>query len=642
MKRMQKALAAALSAALLLALCPAVCAAEGTHGKEEVVYINLEPDGRTSSVNVVNIFELAQAGRIVDYGPYSAVRNMTGTEPVTLSDDTVTIQAGPGRVYYEGTLPHGAAPWLFDIRYFMDGREYEAAELAGMSGALEIRLRIRENPDCAGDFFENYALQVSLTLDGDRCRDIQAPGATVANVGGDKQLTYTILPGKGADITVRAQAADFAMDPIAINGVPLSLDVQVDDEELMDQVTELLEAIAALDEGARTLDEGVGELSDAVGGQLQTGADQLSQGAAALQSGAGALESGGGAVTGGAWSVSAGAAELDAGVRELNGGLQTLQTGLDTLSGRSAELTGGSAEVLGVLRQIQTAVDGVHLTDADLEQISADLDRVHTGADDLAGQVTALVAAGASLEAVRQSYVAVADALAAEIAAMDAAYNSPAEPTEAGGEGPSPTVPQVDTAPLKAILGRLQSNNEAMAAALEQLSVLSGPAEILTADLLAVSAAAALLAEHVDLLPTALGKVQTDVDTLVERYAALDAGIQAYTQGVADAAAGCGELVAGGAELAQGSGALAAGAGQLYSGTAALLAGIVDIYDGAGALTDGSGALDSGVAELFAGIAQLREGSGELSQGTGEMAERTDGMDQTIQDKIDELLSSVT
>ena len=642
MKRVQKLLAASLSAALILALCPASFAAEGTRGKEEVVYINLDADGRTSSVNVVNIFELAQAGQIVDYGPYSAVRNMTGTEPVTLEGDTVTLQAGPGRVYYEGTLPHGAAPWLFDIRYFMNGREYDAADIAGMSGALELRLGIRENPDCAGDFFDSYALQATVTLDGDRCTDIQAPGATVADVGSDKQLTYTILPGKGAQITVRADVTDFAMDPISVNGVALSLDVQVDDEQLMDQVTELLDAIDALDEGAQALDEGVGQLEETVSGQLQSGADQLSQGASALQSGAGDLQSGGSAVTGGAWDAYGGASALDAGIRDLNGGLAQLQAGLDDLNGRSAELIGGSAEVLGALQQLKAAVDGNQLTDAELDQIRTGLASVQTGAESLATHMAGLSGTVASLQTLYSAYVKIADTLSSVIDGMNAAYNSIDPPPEGSGEGPSPTVPRVDMSGLQGVLAMLRLYNQAFGMGLSQASELSGLAETLGADLTAVGTAAAGLSGYLETLPGAMSQLQTNIGALAERYAALDAGIQVYAQGVADAAAGCGTLTAGGAELARGSGALTSGTERLYSGTAALLSGIVEIYNGAGALTDGAGVLDSGVAELLAGVAQLREGVGDMAQGTGDMAEQTDGMDKTIQDKIDGLLDSVT
>lgn len=50
-----------------------------------------------------------------------------------------------------------------------------------------------------------------------------ADGATVANVGSNKQLAYTILPNKGADIEITADVKNFEMSGIAINGIKLNL-----------------------------------------------------------------------------------------------------------------------------------------------------------------------------------------------------------------------------------------------------------------------------------------------------------------------------------------------------------------------------------------------------------------------------------
>lgn len=44
---------------------------------------------------------------------------------------------------------------------------------------------------------------------------IQADGATIANVGADKQISYTILPGKGLDAEITADVTDFEMEAAA-------------------------------------------------------------------------------------------------------------------------------------------------------------------------------------------------------------------------------------------------------------------------------------------------------------------------------------------------------------------------------------------------------------------------------------------
>lgn len=46
------------------------------------------------------------------------------------------------------------------------------------------------------DFFENYLLQATVTMDMDKCSRLQAAGATVGNVGASKQLVYNIMAGQ--------------------------------------------------------------------------------------------------------------------------------------------------------------------------------------------------------------------------------------------------------------------------------------------------------------------------------------------------------------------------------------------------------------------------------------------------------------
>ncbi|MEG1998320.1 MAG: hypothetical protein RR051_07730, partial [Clostridiales bacterium] len=172
--------------------------------KEEVVYANLNADGSVDMIYVVNIFTLSAQGKIVDYGNYKALRNMTSAADIKFDQEKITIDAPKGKLYYEGTLAANSLPWQFTFHYYLDGQEYAAQDLAGQNGHLEITLAIRENPAVNSAFFDHYALQTNVSLDADLCREIQTTGATIANVGKYKQLTYTILPGQTTDITITA------------------------------------------------------------------------------------------------------------------------------------------------------------------------------------------------------------------------------------------------------------------------------------------------------------------------------------------------------------------------------------------------------------------------------------------------------
>ena len=286
-----------------------------------------------TGVYAVNSFSVQAGDTVADHGSYTAVRNMTTSDAVEQSGDTVTVHVTEdGKLYYEGTMDAATAlPWVIKLTYTLDGAEISPDELGGKSGALSIRLQVSRNPDCTGSFFDDYALQVTMSLDTELARNISAPGATVANVGSKKQLSYILLPGADSDVTVTADVTDFAMDAVSLNGVRLNLNLDLGDMDL----TGMLE-------------------------QLQSGSVQLDDGANALAD-----------------------------------GIAQVQAGIDTLNGNSGALTGGSARVRGALTQMQTALNGISASTDELNtlldastQIRDGIARLDEGAAQLEQQVS--------------------------------------------------------------------------------------------------------------------------------------------------------------------------------------------------------------------------------------------------------------
>ena len=259
-QKSKSVLVIALCAGLFCTAVP-VPAAQNTP-KEEIVYVNLDENGTVKEINVVNSFQMEGKGEIVDYGNYTSLRNMNTTDEIHQLGNRITVDAGAGKLYYEGKWKDNTIPWKISIQYQMDGKEYPAKEIAGQSGKLTIKGSIEKNTAYPGDFFEQDALQVILTLDTKSCKKIKAPDATIANVGRDKQITYTVLPGKEMQFEITAEVSDFEMDGISINALPLQLNVEVDDKELVDQMTDLKNAIEALDDGTEQLKNGTSELRE--------------------------------------------------------------------------------------------------------------------------------------------------------------------------------------------------------------------------------------------------------------------------------------------------------------------------------------------------------------------------------------------
>lgn len=292
---MKRILSIALAFALIFASVIPATAEDGPSQKQEVIYGILDLDGSVNNLYAVNIFN---GGAITDYGRYTDIRNMSTSEEINQIGEQITINTKADKFYYQGTLENKELPWNIAIRYYLDDKEISGAELAGKSGKLKIAISVKQNDKVSSTFFNNYALQIALSLDNKLCSNIKTENATVAEAGSKKQLAYTVLPGSGIDIAVTADVRNFEMDPITLNGIKLSLGIAVDSNEFTGQISELTNAIKGLDDGAGQLLNGLDQLSSgmqkySVGMKVfRDGLGQLSSGSAQLNTGASALKNG--------------------------------------------------------------------------------------------------------------------------------------------------------------------------------------------------------------------------------------------------------------------------------------------------------------------------------------------------------------
>lgn len=267
MKSNKKVAALLIGALMVSTVIPAVTYADSMPEKEEVIYATLSHNGSVEDIHVVNSFTSED---ITDHGKYTETSNLTTTDKITYKNGKVVVNASETPFYYEGVMPHAELPWDIELSYMLNGVHHDAEDLAGKSGRLKIDIDVSKNSSCDSFFYDNYALQIIMTMDSNYCRNITANGATIANIGSDKQITYTIMPGKGADITVTADVADFEMDEISINGIKLQMDVDVDISKLMSEAE-------ALEEGANKIDAGASEVKSGAY-DLKKGASEILEG----------------------------------------------------------------------------------------------------------------------------------------------------------------------------------------------------------------------------------------------------------------------------------------------------------------------------------------------------------------------------
>lgn len=383
---MKKLISGILICILLVSLLTSAKSLEISTPKEEVVYGILKQDGSINELYVVNIFK---SKNITDYGNYSKLINLTTSDKLEQNGDMIKISANSNLFYYQGTLQKNDLPWDVSIKYILDGKEIQASLLGGRSGNLKIAISIKQNENVNSIFFNNYALQVSLLLDNNLCKNIQAENATIAENGSKKQITYTVLPGNEIDISVMADVHDFEMDAISINGIKLSLGIEVDSKIFTSQLMVLTDAIKGLDDGGAKLLAGINQLSSGMQKYVD-GLTEFNKGINLLSDGAKKLYLG-------SSSLSEGLAKLSAQNDSLkNGALAIQQSTFDSVNQNLGQmglvipvLTPENYEVvlsqIPSLSEVKNQLDSIVLFTQGLQNYLAGVSQLGTGAANLAG-----------------------------------------------------------------------------------------------------------------------------------------------------------------------------------------------------------------------------------------------------------------
>lgn len=618
MKHMKRTVAILLATLLMVSIMPlsAFAASENTQ-KEEVVYINLNADGTVKEINVVNIFDLDQDGQIIDYGKYKTLRNMTTTDKIGYSGETVTIDAKAGKLYYEGKLDSSVMPWNIAIRYYMNGKEYKDSDIAGKSGNLKITINITENTNCRGNFFKGYALQASVTLDTDTCSNIKADGATVANVGSNKQLTYTILPNKGADIEITAKATDFEMSAISINGIKLNLAIDIDDAQIQSKIDEIIGAVNDLDEGAGELKDGAEDLYDGTKllndkvGKLYTGVGALNNGAADLSSGLSAITEKNKELLDGAYSAFKGLCSVSETIlnAELTkNGLQTVTLTPETYATVLTELLktvdadavynmAYNKALSEVTEQVEAQADALYSGYVEQNADAIYLAYVQSQADTLYAQVAAqavleqLVASGFTPgQATAYLQTAEGQALIAQTVGAMTDEQKQQIITTAASNLTDEQKAQIKTGTVQSLTD--EQKTQIKNGYIEQTMKSKEVTDQITAAVVAANTAAASVAEL---------KGQLD------NYSLFYEGLKNYTSAVSNSASGANTLKIN--------------MDTLYTNV---------------------GTLKTSVVELNDGVRALFHGTTELKDGTEEFMKETDGIETEVGGEIDTMITEST
>lgn len=593
MKNYNKIIAVAMAGAICgsTAFSSISLAATKSSEKEEVIYANLTSSGDIEKIYAVNIFEDKD---IVDYGVYETVKNMNTMDKINYSNGKITIQNSEDKLYYQGIMKQNTEmPWTIKVRYKLDGVEYAPSELAGKSGKLEISISIKENKNCKKNFFENYALQTVVQLDTNLCENIKSDEATMANVGGLKQLTYTILPGNEKDIKITSDVTDFEMSEIQVNGINLNLGLDkdsIDTSSLTGELDKLKDAVNDLDDGANELNDGAKKLDD-------------------------------GAVT-------------------LTDGIKTIQDGLDQLNSKSSSLTSGSSEVLSALKTIQSSLNNVSTSSKDLKQLSSASTSIKSGIDSL---VNGLKTVDSSIDTYNSSLKKAGLNSASELAqknkqALSALgiTNTQRKLYSAYTSGGSQAVSaelaklaQAGDSEAVALYKQVSAGNtDAVTQYVQAAGKLISVETLLKADASYIEGSSKLINGIDAQMSTSSGQT-----TLMSGAVSLQTNYKKFDASIQDLVSSLNNLMANMTQLKN-------GINKLTDNYATLDSGIKEYTSAVNKITNGYSKVYEGALDLVSGTHSLYKGTTELTDGTGEFKGETSDLDSKVDDEVDSMIDN--
>ena len=593
MKNYNKIIAVAMAGAICgsTAFSSISLAATKSSEKEEVIYANLTSSGEIEKIYAVNIFKDKD---IVDYGVYDTVKNMNTMDKINYSNGKVTIQNSEDKLYYQGIMKQNTEmPWTIKVRYKLDGVEYAPSELAGKSGKLEISISIKENKNCKKNFFENYALQTVVQLDTNLCENIKSDEATMANVGGLKQLTYTILPGNEKDIKITTDVTDFEMSEIQVNGINLNLGLDkdsIDTSSLTGELDKLKDAVNDLDEGANELNDGAKKLDD-------------------------------GAVT-------------------LTDGIKTIQEGLDQLNSKSSSLTSGSSEVLSALKTIQSSLNNVSTSSKDLKQLSSASTSIKSGIDSL---VNGLKTVDSSIDTYNSSLKKAGLNSASELAQKNKQAISAlgitstqrklySAYTSGGSQAVSAELAklaQAGDSEAVALYKQVSAGNtDAVTQYVQAAGKLISVETLLKADASYIEGSSKLINGIDAQMSTSSGQT-----TLMSGAVSLQTNYKKFDASIQDLVSSLNNLMANMTQLKS-------GINKLTDNYATLDSGIKEYTSAVNKITNGYSKVYEGALDLVSGTHSLYEGTTELTDGTGEFKGETSDLDSKVDDEVDSMIDN--
>lgn len=368
--------------ALTLVIAPfsSIFAKSENTNKEEIVYISTSIEGKVRGVYVVNAFDIDKNQKILDYGQYEKITNLTSLNNIEQYGDMLTVEANSGKFFYQGDNPNKELPWNINFEYYLNGIKKESREIVGSSGEVKIIGDISINDKANPLYGEYYLGQLSINIDSNKAIVKDAKDSTIAYEGSIQKLNYTILPEKELSFEILTDATSFEMQPFNFSAIPFNMNFDLPDTTSLTDNLELLEdGIRQLDDGASSLSSGLLKINDNTA-LLYNAVKKLNSGLSLSAKGQSDLASGSKQFQNGLEQYSQGIDQLVNKIGEIGSGIGELKFGLSQLKDGSGQLTSG---VNKYSTGVEKYVNGVTELESGHKELTSGIQQIADNSNDI-------------------------------------------------------------------------------------------------------------------------------------------------------------------------------------------------------------------------------------------------------------------
>ncbi len=339
--------------------------------RNETVYVNLNHDGSIKGIKIVTrLSGDSKEQYYMDYGRLEDMRVLTrGVEPIIENgiQKWNTSYLKSQDIYYEGRLEKNL-PLDIKIQYYLDGMQINGEELAGKSGALEIKIDIVNSNE--------LTTQVQVPLNLDIFKNIEAKNGVTSVVGKTMTVVFTHLPMGDQSFSIKADGKNIELAPITISSTKSNMSLG---EELDGDIGALIEGMGKMSGAANELENGSKELSKGTN-LLKDGLEVLSSGISKFVIGLKEIGTNLKSLVEGLSKFNVGLGQLNENIPVLLNGVEDLNSGISTLSLQGhniengiKELDSGAKELAGGLGQITNGLEALNTGHSNLTGLAQEL-----------------------------------------------------------------------------------------------------------------------------------------------------------------------------------------------------------------------------------------------------------------------------